>query len=179
MPGGDCIRSCGLDGFGQLPRMAGRERARAQGGGCCRDPGDGASWSRAPDSDWMRQDSGACGQPLVPTAPQSRVQIFSNYTVLAGAPLRNRTVDLLLTMQADTVWLHRIGSDCCSSERYRCLSKSYCVCGYLEPLSLGQSLARVNSVRRYRARSNRSRFMTLSHAATKSPTNLSWASALA
>src|SRR4029077_10601994 len=85
-------------GFGQLPRMAGRERARAQGGGCYRDPGDGASWSRAPDSDWMRQDSGACGQPLVPTAPQSRVQIFSNYTVLAGAPLRNRTVDLLLTM---------------------------------------------------------------------------------
>jgi len=53
MPGGDCIRNCGLDGFGQLPRMAGRERARAQGGGCYRDPGDGASWSRAPDSDWM------------------------------------------------------------------------------------------------------------------------------
>jgi hypothetical protein len=47
----------------------------------------------------MRQDSGACGQPLVPTAPQIRVQIFSNYIVLAGAPLRNRTVDLLLTME--------------------------------------------------------------------------------
>jgi len=45
MPGGDGIRRCDLDGSVQHPRMAGRERARAQGG-CYRDPGDGASWSR-------------------------------------------------------------------------------------------------------------------------------------
>ena len=51
----------------------------------------------------LAEDGGACGQPLVPTAPQSRVQIFSNYTVLAGAPLRNRTVDLLLTMHTGFV----------------------------------------------------------------------------
>ena len=37
-------------------------------------------------------------QPLVPTGPQNHVRIFSNHAVLAGAPLRNRTVDLLLTM---------------------------------------------------------------------------------
>ena len=39
-----------------------------------------------------------CRQPLVPTGSQSRARIFSNNTVLAGAPLRNRTVDLLLTI---------------------------------------------------------------------------------
>jgi hypothetical protein len=39
-----------------------------------------------------------CGQPLVPTGPQNPAQIFSNHTVLAGAPLRNRTVELLLTI---------------------------------------------------------------------------------
>ena len=39
-----------------------------------------------------------CGQPLVPTGPQRPVRIFSNHTVLPGAPLRNRTVDLLLTI---------------------------------------------------------------------------------
>ena len=40
-----------------------------------------------------------CGQPLVPTGTQSLTRIFSNHSVLAGAPLRNRTVDLLLTME--------------------------------------------------------------------------------
>ena len=44
-----------------------------------------------------------CGQPLVPTGTQRPAQIFSNHGVLAGTPLRNRTVDLLLTMQTDTV----------------------------------------------------------------------------
>src|SRR5689334_2663695 len=39
-----------------------------------------------------------CGQPLVPTGPPSPVRIFSNHTAPAGAPLRNRTVDLLLTI---------------------------------------------------------------------------------
>ena len=43
-----------------------------------------------------------CGQPLVPTDPQSPALIFSNHAVLAGAPLRNRTVDLLLTMDSRT-----------------------------------------------------------------------------
>ena len=134
-------RSCGLDGVGQLPRMAGRERARAQGGGCCRDPGDGPSWSRAPGSDWVRQDGGACGQPLVPTAPQSRVQIFSNYGVLAGAPLRNRTVDLLLTIHGGFVRRRRLKSDYRSSEGSRCLGTSRCVGRSLESLSLTLSLS--------------------------------------
>jgi hypothetical protein len=39
-----------------------------------------------------------CGRPLVPTGPQSAARIFSNHAILPGAPLRNRTVDLLLTM---------------------------------------------------------------------------------
>jgi hypothetical protein len=53
--------------------------------------------------DWRWRAAGAsCGQPLVPTGPQSRASVFSNHTVLAGAPLRNRTVDLLLT-----IWRHR------------------------------------------------------------------------
>jgi hypothetical protein len=38
------------------------------------------------------------GQPLVPTDPQSPVRDFSKHSVLPGAPLRNRTVDLLLTI---------------------------------------------------------------------------------
>ena len=42
---------------------------------------------------------GPCGQPLVPTGLRSPVRIFSNHNVLAGAPLRNRTVDLLLTIE--------------------------------------------------------------------------------
>ena len=57
----------------------------------------------------MRQDSGAgrtagilYGQPLVPTGPQRHRRDFSNHTVLAGAPLRNRTVDLLLPCMPDS-----------------------------------------------------------------------------
>jgi hypothetical protein len=50
--------------------------------------------------DWRwRAACASCGQPLVPTGPQSLIRIFSNHGVLAGAPLRNRTVDLLLTME--------------------------------------------------------------------------------
>ena len=37
-------------------------------------------------------------QPLVPTGLPGPVRIFSNHAVLAGAPLRNRTIDLLLTI---------------------------------------------------------------------------------
>ncbi len=44
-------------------------------------------------------DSAPCGQPLVPTGTQNLVRIFSNKGILPGAPLRNRTVDLLLTME--------------------------------------------------------------------------------
>jgi hypothetical protein len=40
-----------------------------------------------------------CGQPLVPTGLPGPVWFFSNHMVLAGAPLRNRTVDLLLTIR--------------------------------------------------------------------------------
>jgi hypothetical protein len=54
--------------------------------------------------DWRcRAASASCGQPLVPTGPQDPARIFSNHTVLAGAPLRNRTVDLLLTMHDGSV----------------------------------------------------------------------------
>jgi hypothetical protein len=50
-------------------------------------------------AEWLaRRPVCPCGQPLVPTGPRSPVRIFSNHTVLAGAPLRNRTVDLLLTI---------------------------------------------------------------------------------
>ena len=49
--------------------------------------------------DWRwRAASASCGQPLVPTGLPGPVWFFSNHAVLAGAPLRNRTVDLLLTM---------------------------------------------------------------------------------
>jgi hypothetical protein len=88
----------------------------------------------------MRQHTGASqgasAQPLGPTSPQDLGQIFSNHSVLAGAPLRNRTVDLLLTMQADTVWRGRIWSDYRSLEGYWRLGESNCVGQYLEPLSL-------------------------------------------
>ena len=50
-------------------------------------------------AEWLAgRQCGPCGQPLVPTGCRSPVRIFSNHGVLAGAPLRNRTVDLLLTM---------------------------------------------------------------------------------
>ena len=55
--------------------------------------GSGALGGKSPAVSQSR-----CGQPLVPTGPRSLVQIFSNNSVLAGAPLRNRTVDLLLTI---------------------------------------------------------------------------------
>ena len=68
-------------------------------------PGSGGAAPSIPGAagmawrDWPWRAAGACcGQPLVPTGPQSLVRIFSNHGVLAGAPLRNRTVDLLLTM---------------------------------------------------------------------------------
>jgi hypothetical protein len=68
--------------------------------GCPGIPGAaGMAWR-----DWRwRTASASRGQPLVPTGPQSPGQIFSNHSVLAGAPLRNRTVDLLLTMHAGFV----------------------------------------------------------------------------
>jgi hypothetical protein len=54
--------------------------------------------------DWRwRAASASCRQPLVPTGPKNPARIFSNYIVLSGAPLRNRTVDLLLTMYAGFV----------------------------------------------------------------------------
>ena len=62
--------------------------------GCPGIPGAaGMAWR-----DWRWGASASCGQPLVPTGPQGPARIFSNHMVLAGAPLRNRTVDLLLTM---------------------------------------------------------------------------------
>jgi hypothetical protein len=61
--------------------------------------------------------------------------LFSNLVCELGTPLRNRTVDLLLTMHAGFVWQCRIQSGYRSSEEYRRPGKSYYVCGYLDPLS--------------------------------------------
>ena len=80
---------------------------------------------------------GAMGadERLSPPVPRWLSELFEKIS-LPGAPLRNRTVDLLLTMQADTVWRRRIGSDYRSSEGCQRLGKSSCICGNLEPLSL-------------------------------------------
>jgi hypothetical protein len=56
-------------------------------------------------------------------------------------PLRNRTVDLLLTMHAGFVRWRRVGSDYRRSEEYRCPGTSRYVGLCLRPLSLGLSLA--------------------------------------
>src|SRR5580704_9722795 len=68
-------------------------------------PGSGGAAPGVPGAagmawrDWRwRAACPSGGEPLVPTGPQGPVRIFSNHAVLAGAPLRNRTVDLLLTM---------------------------------------------------------------------------------
>jgi hypothetical protein len=53
---------------------------------------------------------------ISPHRPSDPGSVFSNHGALAGAPLRNRTVDLLLTMQADTIWQRRVQSRYCSSE---------------------------------------------------------------
>ena len=58
-----------------------------------------------------------------------------------GAPLRNRTVDLLLNMHAVFVQRRRVGSGYRRSQGLRCLSTSCSVCHYLGSLSLGLSLA--------------------------------------
>jgi len=80
--------------FPRLGRSPGSE-------GCPGHPGAaGMTWQQ-----WWRWPGlpVPCGQPLVPTSSPNLLELFSNNIVLAGAPLRNRTVDLLLTMQADTV----------------------------------------------------------------------------
>src|ERR1035441_3012530 len=60
-----------------------------------------------------------------------------------GAPLRNRTVDLLLTMDAGFVRRSRGPSGCRRQEGYRRLGPSRFVCCCLDPLSLDLSLARI------------------------------------
>jgi hypothetical protein len=54
----------------------------------------GTAWR---DWRWRAADA-SCRRPLVPTGPPGPARIFSNHIILAGAPLRNRTVDLLLTI---------------------------------------------------------------------------------
>ncbi len=66
--------------------------------------------------------------------------LFSILACELGAPLRNRTVDLLLTMHAGFVWHRRIKSDCRSSQGSQCLGTSRCVGRSLESLSLTLSL---------------------------------------
>jgi hypothetical protein len=81
-----------------------------------------------------------CKQPLVPTGVHGIFELFSNKAHLAGAPLRNRTVDLLLTMQPDTVWPRPAGSCYGTSGQRSCLAGSGIVCRSLGALSLGLSL---------------------------------------
>jgi hypothetical protein len=52
-----------------------------------------------------------------PHRPSEPCPDFSNHTILAGASLRNRTVDLLLTMHTGFVWWRRVESDYRRSER--------------------------------------------------------------
>jgi hypothetical protein len=99
---------------------------------------DGLPWASRELSAWPGRVSRwvasvPCGQPLVPTGPQSPVRIFSNYVVLAGAPLRNRTIDLLLTMHACFVRRSRGLSGCHRQEGYRRLGPSRSVCCCLDP----------------------------------------------
>ena len=100
-----------------------------------------ASPSRATGRALSARTRFPCGQPLVPTGPQRTVQIFSNHIVLAGAPLRNRTIDLLLTLHAGSVGWRRVGSDYRRSEGLACLGALRSVCHCLRPLSLTSSLA--------------------------------------
>ena len=57
-----------------------------------------------------------------------RANLFRIESSSCRAPLRNRTVDLLLTMQASFVRWHRLGSDYRRSEGSRYLSTSRSVC---------------------------------------------------
>jgi hypothetical protein len=72
---------------------------------------------------------------------ESRLETWIEISRLPGAPLRNRTVDLLLTMLADCVWQHRAGSCYATSGQRSCLAGSGCVCHGLVSLSLALSLA--------------------------------------
>jgi hypothetical protein len=71
---------------------------------------------------------------------KSILEIKIEESQLLRAPLRNRTVDLLLTMHAGSVCCRRIRSDNRSSEGSQCLGRSRYVGRYLEPLSLASSL---------------------------------------
>ena len=73
-------------------------------------------------------------QPLVPTGTLSLSELFSIKAFSAGAPLRNRTVDLLLTVHAGSVGWRRVGSDYRWSEGLACLGSSGSVCHCLRPL---------------------------------------------
>ena len=76
------------------PGSLGYQRARNLTG-CLVHPRELSAW---PGGSGSLSGRRLCGQPLVPTGPQSPVRIFSNHSVLAGAPLRIQTVDLLLTL---------------------------------------------------------------------------------
>ncbi len=67
--------------------------------------------------------------------------LFSNLASELGAPLRNRTVDLLLTMHAGFVRRRPAESCYGTSGRWSCLAGSGSVCRGLGALSLGLSLA--------------------------------------
>jgi hypothetical protein len=91
--------------------------------------------------DYRRSDPRrAPGIPLVPTGIHDPFEYF-RIRPSTRAPLRNRTVDLLLTMHTGFVRRHRIRSGYRSSEGYRCLATSRCVGRCLGSLSLALSLA--------------------------------------
>jgi hypothetical protein len=80
-------------------------------------------------------------EPLDPTQPSTGTTLFRIVSLNWRAPLRNRTVDLLLTMHTCFVRWRPVGLDYCGSEGYLCPGTSRCVGHCLAALSLGLSLA--------------------------------------
>ena len=79
----------------------------------------GAPETGGPSTQWLWLTCPASPlEPLGPTQGSARqLNFFRILSLSCGAPLRNRTVDLLLTMDARPVWKGRAGSRQCSSER--------------------------------------------------------------
>jgi hypothetical protein len=103
----DCLAPCSRSrgrghGNGATVTCAFTAMARIRRGCPGHPRSTGLAWR---DRRW-RAANASCGKPLVPTSPQSLAKIFSNHSVLAGVPLRDRTVDLLLTMD---IWLAEAG----------------------------------------------------------------------
>jgi len=136
----------------RTPSAAGGSRSRSapSAGSLVAPSAPGSLLTKRPESDGLLQASpglpawhGGSGagwppvlywQPLVPTGTLSLSELFSIKAFSAGAPLRNRTVDLLLTVHAGSVGWRRVGSDYRWSEGLACLGSSGSVCHCLRPL---------------------------------------------